>query len=110
MAEQFIGDPDFSQDELKKEREYFHEALQRLIINFLAENTNQEFMVLGRSEKHRPVSGPEMAGSTTTTYWAESSYQERSTPVKRSAQEMESDREIESVSGLGPPTKAPRKE
>jgi hypothetical protein len=55
IVEHLRVDPDFSSEPLRKEPEYIHEVLQRLIINFLVENADSPFMDLERSGKLREV-------------------------------------------------------
>lgn len=44
MAALLRGDYDFSQDNLRRQDEYLHEAFQRLIYQFLVDNHDQKFM------------------------------------------------------------------
>lgn len=103
-------DPEFTKDTLKKEPEYLHEAMQRLIINFLAENINNPFMDLERMDKWREQESPSMVAGTTTPQSSDSPRTEPHRPVKRSAQEMENDGRFDDAVDQMPATKIPRKE
>ncbi|PVF91088.1 hypothetical protein CPB86DRAFT_830744 [Serendipita vermifera] len=83
IMEQLGVDPEFTKDTLKKEPEYLHEAMQRLIINFLAENINNPFMDLERMDKWREQESPSMVAGTTTPQSSDSPRTEPHRPVKR---------------------------
>jgi hypothetical protein len=95
-------DPELSSEPLRKEPEYLHEVLQRLIINFLVENAENPFMDIQRSEKRRKVDDAAMSGTITTTSVTELTYPELQPRAKRSAREMENEREIEDNLGSAP--------
>ncbi|PVF93615.1 hypothetical protein CPB86DRAFT_789947 [Serendipita vermifera] len=62
MRQQLILDPEFAENMLKREPEYLHEVMQRLIINFLVENADEAFMDLERSSKQREIDTPSNFG------------------------------------------------
>ncbi|KIM24503.1 hypothetical protein M408DRAFT_26973 [Serendipita vermifera MAFF 305830] len=55
MREHLQGDLDYSKDEDKKNPEYVHEALQRVLLKFLVENDKEEFMDLQMADQPRSV-------------------------------------------------------
>jgi hypothetical protein len=55
MSDQLGGDHDASDDALKKKDEYIHEALQRLILEFLFKNYDADFMTLKKSTRYRQI-------------------------------------------------------
>jgi hypothetical protein len=55
MAYQLPGDPDASDDLLKKDEEYLHEVFQRLVLEFLIENYDAEFLNLKKKAEPRAL-------------------------------------------------------
>ncbi|KIM22938.1 hypothetical protein M408DRAFT_332617 [Serendipita vermifera MAFF 305830] len=111
MALQLRGDLHWITDEHPKEMkepEYVHEALQRLIFNFLVENQNQPFMTQGRyRSRNRQVEKDTSETSDLTgdevNQRRHSSRASRSTPATASS--FMKRPQSEDLDGLKPPNK-----
>jgi len=65
MREHLKCDLKFAKDEVRREHpEYLHEVFQRLILNFMADPDNQEFLKLEKDAQDREVESPIGGGSS----------------------------------------------
>jgi len=93
MCEHLQGDLSFSKDKERRENpEYIHEVFQRLILNLLIANCDEEFMDTRKEKEPRDVekTGMERAGSTQPS--------KKSGGAKRSLQEVSESPAVSEVS------------